>query len=258
MQLIHLLPSLFALQAHSLFILVPLYLYPDASASAWSNVTATIAANPRVNWQVIINPNSGPGIYPPDANYIAGVTKINSYPNAVTLGYIATGYTRIPYATLTAQIDTYAKWSAYTPSNISISGIFFDEVNNTAASTVYTYYQRATAYAYNKVPSSTTPVILNPGAPAPAQLFRYADTILQYEQSLQNYRNGTTIDTFAPWYNQQTGVVVHTTSSTATVASLVHTMAQRGVQAVYFGVDCCYHVFSADLLQLVASAVLAG
>lgn len=143
MKLSYIIPFLLAIPAHSLFIMVPLYLYPDTSASAWSNVTAAIAANPKVNWQIIINPNSGPGVYPPDANYIAGVSKINSYPNVLTLGYIATGYTQIPLTTVKSQIDTYAKWWSYTGADIAIDGIFFDEVNNTAASTVYTYYQKA-------------------------------------------------------------------------------------------------------------------
>ena len=258
MQLIYIFLSLFALPAHSLFLLVPLYLYPGTSGSAWSNVTAAIAANPKVNWQIIINPNSGPGTYPPDANYITAISKINSYPNALTLGYVDTDYTRTPYATLTSQIDLYAKWSTYTAANISISGIFFDDVNNTAASAVYSYYQKAGTYAYNKIPSSITPVVLNPGAPAPAPLFKYADTVLEYEGTLQGYKDGVTIDGFTKGYNSQAAVVIHDTTDTAAVRSQVHTMALRGVQAVYYGVDCCYHVFSASLLSLVASAVLAG
>ena len=258
MQLIYILLSLFALPAHSLFILVPLYLYPGTSGSAWSNVTAAIAASPKVNWQIIINPNSGPGTYPPDANYITAVSKINSYPNALTLGYVDTDYTRTPYATLTSQIDLYAKWSTYTAANISISGIFFDDVNNTAASAVYSYYQKAGTYAYNKIPSDVTPVVLNPGAAAPAPLFKYADTVLEYEGTLQGYKDGVTIDGFTKGYNSQAAVVIHDTTDTAAVKSQVHTMALRGVQAVYYGVDCCYHVFSASLLSLVASAVLAG
>ena len=258
MKLIYTIPFLLAIPAHSLFIMVPLYLYPGTSASAWSNVTAAIAANPKVDWQIIINPNSGPGTYPPDANYITGVSKINSYPNVLTLGYVDTWYTQIPLATVKSQIDTYAKWSSYTAANIAIDGIFFDDVNNTAASAVYTYYQQAADYAYDKVPSSTTPVVLNPGAPAPAPLFSHADTILQYENSLANYKDAATIATFTPGYNGQTAIFVHSTTSTANVRSYVHNMATKGIEAVYFGVDCCYHVFSKDLLNLVASAVLAG
>ncbi|KAI4218048.1 MAG: hypothetical protein L6R36_009153, partial [Xanthoria steineri] len=127
---------IFALPCHSLFILLPLYLYPGTSASTWSNVTAAIAANPTVQWQVIVNPNSGPGAYPPDANYIAALSKLNSYRNVATLGYVATNYGRIPYATLTSQIDVYARWATYTQANIAVDGVFFDEVNNTAASDV--------------------------------------------------------------------------------------------------------------------------
>ncbi|KAL8810054.1 MAG: hypothetical protein Q9200_002887 [Gallowayella weberi] len=248
----------FSLPVHSLFVLVPLYLYPGTSASAWSNVTAAIAANPRVQWQVIVNPNSGPGTYPPDANYIAGLSKINSYPNAITLGYVATNYGQIPYSSLTSQIDIYAQWATYAQANISVGGIFFDEVNNTAASAVYTYYQRASAYAYAKVPSAVTPVVFNPGAPAPAKLFDYCDTMVQYENSLQLYNDLTTIKTFQPGFNDQTAIIIYNTPSTTDVKSRVHTMAQQGIQAVYFGVDCCYHVFSGQLLASVASAVLAG
>ncbi|KAL8786440.1 MAG: hypothetical protein Q9213_002756 [Squamulea squamosa] len=259
MQLSHYLSFLLLiLPCHSLFVLVPLYLYPDTSASAWSNVTAAIAANPKVQWQVIVNPNSGPGVYPPDANYIAGLSKLNSYPNVITLGYVATNYTRVPYTTLASQIDVYAKWATYTTANISVGGIFFDEVNNTASNNVYAYYKKVADYAYAKVPSTVTPVIFNPGARAPAQLFDYADTILQYENAFSSYKDVTTINTFQPGFNAQTAIVIYNTPSTADIKSSVHTMVQQGIQAVYYGVDCCYHVFSGQLLSQLASAVLAG
>ncbi|KAI4180070.1 MAG: hypothetical protein LQ346_007064 [Caloplaca aetnensis] len=249
---------LLALPCQSLLILVPLYVYPDVSASAWSNVTNTIAANPQVQWQIIVNPNSGPGTYPPDANYVAGLAKLNSYANVATLGYVATNYTRIPYATLTAQIDVYARWATYTGANIAVDGIFFDEVLNTATSAVYTYYQRAADYAYAKIPSAVTPVIFNPGAVAPAQLFNYADTIVQYENAFSLYQDVTTINKFQAGYNDQTAIVIYNTPSTANIQSLVHSMVQQGIQSVYFGIDCCYHVFNGQLLSSLASAVRAG
>ncbi|CAL8581170.1 hypothetical protein XPA_006873 [Xanthoria parietina] len=258
MYLAWLISLIFVLPCHSLFILLPLYLYPGTSASAWSNVTATIAANPTVQWQVIVNPNSGPGTYPPDANYIAALSKLNSYRNVVTLGYVATNYGRIPYATLTSQIDLYARWATYTQANIAVDGVFFDEVNNTAASAVYTYYRRAAAYVTTKIPSDVTPVVFNPGASTPAQLFDYADTVVQFENPFSAYQDGATIGTFQPGFNDQTAIIVHSTPSTADLKSLVRTMVQQGIQAVYFGVDCCYNVFSGQLLSALASAVLAG
>ncbi|KAL8724088.1 MAG: hypothetical protein Q9166_008139 [cf. Caloplaca sp. 2 TL-2023] len=258
MQLSYLITLSLALPIHSIFVLLPLYLYPDTSASAWSNVTAAIAANPNVQWQIIVNPNSGPGTYPPDTNYVAGLSKLNSYANVITLGYVATNYTSVPYSTLTSQMDVYARWATYTQANISVGGIFFDEVNNTAASAVYTYYKRAADYAYTNIPSAVTPVIFNPGLPAPAQLFDYADTIVQFENPLAAYQDITTINTFRPGFNDQTGVIVYNTPSTTDIQSRVRTMVQQGIQAVYFGVDCCYHVFSSQLLASLASAVLAG
>ncbi|KAI4193183.1 MAG: hypothetical protein LQ350_008432 [Teloschistes chrysophthalmus] len=258
MHLSYIVPLLLAVQARSLSVLVPLYLYPDSSASAWSNVTAAIAANPYVNWQIIVNPNSGPGDYPPDANYIAGVSKINSYPNAVTLGYVDTGYTQVPYSTLKSQVDTWAKWSTYTAANIAIRGIFFDDVSNDASSMSYSYYQQAAAYAHSTLPLKPAPVVFNPGTTAPDQLFAFADTIIQYEGKLSDYRDTATISTFNQALNQQTAIVIHDTTTTTSVKTLVHNMAVKGIEAVYFGVDCCYHVFSKDLLNLVASAVYTG
>ena len=258
MQLSYIIPLLLAIPARSLFVLVPLYLYPGDSASAWSNVSAAIAANPSVNWQIIINPHSGPGTYPPDASYIAGVSKINSYPNAVTLGYVDTGFTQVPYSTLKSNIDIWAKWSTYTAANIAIHGIFFDDVSDDTTSASYSYYQQAAAYAHSTMPSKPAPVVFNSGTVAPDQLFAYADTIVQYEGKLSNYKDTATISTFNQAFNQQTAIVIHDTTTTTNVKTYVHDIAVKGIEAVYFGVDCCYHVFSKDLLNLVASAVSAG
>ena len=258
MQLSYIIPLLLAIPARSLSILVPLYLYPGDSASSWSNVTAAIAANPNVNWQIIINPNSGPRTYPPNANYIAGVSKIKNYPNAVTLGYVDTGFTKVSYSTLKSEIDTWAKWSTYTAANIAIDGIFFDDVSNAASSATYSYYQQASAYAYSTIPSDTTPVVFNPGAVTPDKYFSYADTIVQFEGALSDYKDPGTIATINQAYSQQTAILIHDTTTTANVKTDVHDMAVKGIEAVCFGVDCCYHVFSLDLLNLVAAAVYAG
>ena len=258
MQLSYIIPLLLAIPAHSLLVLVPLYLYPGNSASAWSNVTAAIAANPNVDWQIIINVDSGPDTYPPDSNFIAGVSRINSYPNAVTLGYVDTGFTQVPYSTIQSQVNTWAKWSTYTAANIAIHGIFFDDVSDDTSSASYSCYQQAAAYAHNTMPSKPAPVVFNPGTTVPDQYFAYADTIIQYEGKLSKYKDTATISTFNQAYNQQTGIIIYDTTTTANVKTYVHDMAVKGIEAVYFGVDCCYMVFSKDLLNLVASAVYAG
>lgn len=258
MQLGLILSFIYAFSCQSLLILVPLYVYPDSSTSAWSNVIAAIAANDQVQWQIVVNPNSGPGTYPPDPDYITALSELNRHPNVTTVGYVATNYTKIPPDSLTSQIDVYAQWASYTDANISVSGIFFDEVNNTASDDVYTYYQEAADYVKDKMPSDVSPVIFNPGASAPAQLFDYADTIVQYENALSSYRDEETIDDFQPGFNDQTCVMIHSASGDVDVKALVQSMEDRGIQSVYFGADCCYHVFDSELLTSLASAVFAG
>src|SRR2546423_12806063 len=106
---IFLFPALlfFALPASSLFILLPLYVYPGSDASAWSAVTAAVAAYPSVQWQIVINPDSGPGSTQyPDSNYIAGISELNSYDNVQTLGYVDTSYTNRAYADVQSDINT--------------------------------------------------------------------------------------------------------------------------------------------------------
>lgn len=241
-------------------ILLPLYLYPGTSASAWNNVTAAIAAYPNVQWLIIVNPNSGPGTtgYPTDQNYITGIAKLNSYKNVQTLGYVDTDYTRRAYTAVTSDISVYAHWSSYTEANISIAGIFFDDVNNTAATAVYTYMHNASAYAYSTVPSDITPVVFNPGTLAPTQLFSYCDLMVEFEGSFSNYQNETTIETIPSEYRDQSAIIIHDTPTTANIESLVHTMALDGVGAVYFSRDCCYNSFDSTLLMQQAAAVQAG
>lgn len=243
----------------SLTILLPLYLYPGNSASAWNNVTAAIAAYPKVQWQIIVNPNSGPGTTGyPNQDYIAGITKLNSYKNVQTLGYVDTDYTRRTYSAVTSDISVYAHWSSYTKSNISIAGIFFDDVNNTAATAVYTYMHNASAYAYATVPSDITPVVFNPGSLAPTQLFSYCDLMVEFENSFANYKNDTTIATIPNAYRDQSAIIIYNTPTTANIKSLVHTMAIDGIGAVYFSKDCCYNSFDPTLLSQQAAAVQAG
>ena len=215
-----------------------------------------------MKWQVIVNPNSGPGTTgpaPADPNYITAIATLNSYPNVQTIGYVDTLYTRRAYSAVTTDINTYASWSDYQDANISIAGIFFDDVNNTASKQVYTYMSNASAYAYATVPSDVTPVVFNPGALAPTKLFSYCDTMVEFENTFANYKNETTIETIPEDYRGQSAIIVNDTPvKTADIASLVHTMAVDGVEAVYFSADCCYNAFDKTLLMELAAAVQAG
>ncbi|MCJ1459780.1 hypothetical protein MMC28_010159 [Mycoblastus sanguinarius] len=233
--------------------------------------TAAIAAYPKVQWQVIINPESGPGTtsYPTDSNYITGISNLNSYPNVITLGYVDTAYTDRAYSSVIADIDVYAEWASYAKANISIDGIFFDDVGGAESATnvVLTYYHNASAYAYANIPSAVTPVIFNPGGLGPTQLFEFCDTMVEFETPSSSYYNVTTIKTFCSDNLDQTAVIVYNTTATTNVESLVHTMSKYGVEAVYFDYGSCtsegvatgcYDLLSLADLEQLAAAVMAG
>ncbi|KAL8684158.1 MAG: hypothetical protein Q9224_006561, partial [Gallowayella concinna] len=96
--------------ASALDILLPLYVYPGEGASAWSDVFSTISSHPNVQFEVVVNPNSGPGTtsFPTDPNIIAGVSKLNSFPNVHTVGYVLTGWGSRDNTTVEAEVDVYA------------------------------------------------------------------------------------------------------------------------------------------------------
>lgn len=265
-------PLLLALPAISMNILLPLYVYPGTDASAWSNVTAAIAAYPQVQWQIIVNVNSGPGpSHYPDSNFVTGISKLNSYPNVLTLGYVDTAYAKRDYSSVISDINVYANWAYYTQTkdNISMAGIFFDDVvdNTTFTSAAQTYYHNVSSYAYAQVPSDITPVVFNPGEIGPSQLFQYCDTMIQFEGSTQTYHNDTTIKALPSAYLHQSAIIVYDATATTNVKSLVHTMAQDGVEAVYFdygyctyqgSITGCYNQTSLADLEQLAAAVQAG
>ncbi len=116
----------------------------------------------------------------------------------------------------------------------------------------------ASAYAYATVPSAITPVVFNPGALAPTQLFSYCDTMVEFENAFSSYKNDTTIATIPAAYRAQSAIIVYNTPTSANIKSLVHEMAITGIEAVYFSADCCYNSFSYTLLTQLAAAVQSG
>lgn len=265
-QLLLVTPLILALQASSMFILVPLYIYTGTSASAWSNVTAAIKAYPQVQWQAIIDPASGPGTTGclTDTNYIYAISLLNGYANVKTLGYVDTMFANRAYSAVVQDIDTYASWWNCNEANynISIDGIFFDDVSSTASSAVFTYMQNASSHAYAQVPSDVTPVIFNNGRLVPNQLFGYCDTVVEFEDAYSLYNNATTIKAISSGYRAQSAILVTNTSeTTAPISNLIHTMAYYKIEAVYFTTDGGtnnYQIFDLDLLDQIAAAVAAG
>lgn len=252
-------PLSFALPATSIFVLCPLYVYPgDSSASAWDPITAAIEAYPTVQWQVIVNPDSGPGTtsYPTDTTYTAAIAKLNSYPNVLTLGYVDTKFTQRTMSAVIIDVDAYGSWASYSAANISIGGIFFDDVNNTASDDVYTYMSEASAYARSKVNPGATQVVFNPGSIAPTPLFDDCDTIVEFENPYSSYLGAATIETIPSEYRDQSAIIAYDAPSGMDVAGVVQTMVSYRVEAVYFDTRCCYNAPDATLANHLAAAVL--
>lgn len=121
----------------------------------------------------MINPDSGPGSPPyPDANYVAGISELNSYDNVRTLGYVDTAHASRALADVESDIDVYAGWADYTGANITVDGIFFDDATTGTTTADYNYMHSAATYAYDHIPTDTTYVIFNPGTLSPVLRLR--------------------------------------------------------------------------------------
>lgn len=92
---------------------------------------------------MVVNPSSGPGSTPfPNDQYSTALTKLNSYENVQTIGYVRTDYANRDIATVLAEISTYATW-ATNSSGLAMHGIFFDEAPHQYAQAAVDYMRIA-------------------------------------------------------------------------------------------------------------------
>jgi hypothetical protein len=145
-------------------IMIPLYTYPGAS---WSTVVAIKQANPNVPIIAIINPNSGPGASL-DPTYVAGIKSLQAA-GVIVIGYVPTGYTARSASQVQAMVMDYKNW-------YPVTGIFFDEMANTAGSE--SYYSALSSFAKSV---GFTYTVGNPGADTIPSYIGTMDTIVIYE-----------------------------------------------------------------------------
>ena len=246
--------------AASLSLLVPLYIYPGTNYAAWQPLLDSIKANPHIQYNVVVNPDSGPGSnHYPDANLIAGIEALNALPNVRTLGYVDTAYAKRDINLVNQDIDKYANWASFTDGNITVHGIFFDDVSSTDSQSIYHYYERLGDYTHthdHDIPY----VIFNPGTTAPAQLFSYCDTMVEFEGPYNIYNTKFSFNDLPPStrLRGQSAMVLNNVPLSADVSGLVHKMASEGIGMVYLTSDCCYQQLNGGVLKLLAAAVAAG
>ncbi|KAI4223712.1 MAG: hypothetical protein L6R36_005208 [Xanthoria steineri] len=243
--------------ASAIDILLPLYLYPDDSATAWSPIFQTISTHPTTTFQIVINPNSGPGTPSllTDANLITGISKLNAYPNVRTLGYVLTGYGKRDNTAVTADVDVYAHWSAAPEgADIHLDGIYFDEVSNDATQSNYDRMASFSRHARESIGGAT--VVFNPGYRAPEPLFASCDLMVEFEHPLADYKAEGVLGQIPPAFAGKSAVQILETPTTAgtDVSGLVAAMEEQGLGAFFFGTDCCYKVWERGLLEAMADA----
>ncbi|KZV91551.1 hypothetical protein EXIGLDRAFT_95092 [Exidia glandulosa HHB12029] len=158
----------------ALQILFPLYIPPSGCSGTgvcnWQPLYDVIHAYPALQFNVIVNPASGPGPSGslPDVEYKAGISALNAYPNARTIGYIASHNGTKPALAYQDEIKTYSGWSSYRAANIAVHGIFIDETNTDTAKIPY-FSNFSTAI--HKTFGDNALVVHNPGVITPQAFF---------------------------------------------------------------------------------------
>ncbi|KAJ5168633.1 Cell surface spherulin 4-like protein [Penicillium canariense] len=238
-------------------ILIPLYIWP-ADDSTWRPVYNAISSYPDILFQVIVNPDSGPGgtTYP-DENLITGVAKLNSYDNVQVIGYVATDYAERDFSEVDSQISTYSGWSAYTTKNITVSGIFFDEAPSTNDDTKISYMQGISATAKS---SNLNTVIFNPGTklePGSAtEYFKAADLIVEFEKSYSAWLSAIPANEFSAngtYYKD--AVILYGAPLKANYDDVIHEAQTMGLGAAYLTESDDY--MSVDTVPKVAASFVA-
>ncbi|KEQ96512.1 hypothetical protein AUEXF2481DRAFT_87898 [Aureobasidium subglaciale EXF-2481] len=236
----------------NMHVALPLYMYP--SVGTWQPLYDALSNNPQVTFDVIVNPNNGPGGSLPDSNYIANITMINAHPNVNILGYVHTSYGSRDLSDIASDIDTYQSWSTYTNSNISLGGIFVDETP--ASLDNYDYM----ANIFDKVKSTMTNgnlVWTNPGVPVDASFYNIADMINAYENSYDHWMNQGGNSSIPAAVRSKSTVLLHSyPSNTDTMASDVDGLVDASylgalliVNDQYSSFDSMWPTFTSEVKQ---------
>lgn len=145
-----------------------------------------IEDHPDVDFHIILNPSNGPGGSTPGYNsdWVTSVAKLNAYPNVHTFGYVYTSYNARTVADVKADTVDWAGWNGYSGANISVNGIFFDEVPNWTGSQGagdVSYMNSVTDFAKSQF-GGNFKVIYNPGVkPVHQEYFDLADYTVVFE-----------------------------------------------------------------------------
>ncbi|KAK6516054.1 hypothetical protein TWF506_005967 [Arthrobotrys conoides] len=210
-----------------LSVVFPLYMYPSScSASAispscaWYPFFQSINSNPSVTFNIIVNPNSGPGdlnSYPND-DWKSVLSYANSLNNTNLIGYIDSNPTNIPVSVYKPQIQTYRNWANFSGKDIPVDGIFVDDMAYSASSnSYYTTFANNIKSIWSSSSSRPAPyIMMNPGQPIECSFYSNVDSIVSFEDYYSNLNMAAFIKapyTNCPRYKQ--AIIIHDFNNTA-------------------------------------------
>ncbi|GAB7350155.1 hypothetical protein MBLNU459_g0822t1 [Dothideomycetes sp. NU459] len=225
--------------AAALNVGLPLYSWP--SDGAWKPTFQVIASNPNTTFDIIINPDNGPGSFPPDPDYIAGVSKLNSYKNVNLYGYIHSLYGKRPLAQLQADVKTYSKWPKYKASNLSLRGIFVDESTEDTAQ--LNYMKKLGASIRTTMPAAARRIWTNPGVVVDARFYAYADTVNFFEDSWTVWQATGSKLLPAALHANSSVMILGYNGTAAVLATQAQKLVNAGYRSGFVMNDSSYEVF---------------
>ncbi|KAJ5522858.1 CAZyme family GH135 [Penicillium frequentans] len=216
-------------------ILLPLYIWPT-NDFIWEPVYTAAELHPKIQFQVIINPDSGPGYTEfPATSYITAVARLNTYDNVFMLGYIPTYHASRDISDVRNDIMIYSGWACFKNQNIALSGIFFDEAPNTNEQSSIHYMTKISNIARDHHLST---VIFNPGTKLEEgsvnAYFEAADLIVEFENSYSTWTNTAPADRFSLAKDHyKDAVLLYDVSLDTDYYQFLREAKQLGLGAVY-------------------------
>jgi hypothetical protein len=146
----------------------------------------SIIKHPDTNFTIIISVDHGPSVsaWPPGI-YLAPIKRLNTLPNAQTIGYVDTAYGSRDGEKVRKDIATYAGWNN---TRIALSGIFFDHTPAEDVDDARIYLKNISATVrHTEGFLEPTIVVHNPGRMPDVNLTKYhADVTVVFEGELKD------------------------------------------------------------------------
>ncbi|CZT07757.1 related to cell surface spherulin 4-like protein [Rhynchosporium agropyri] len=170
-------------------VLVPLYVYPDPGA--WDPLFEAAERYPDLNFTAVVNPASGPGDEAlPDGNYTRDISKLNSYPNVRTVGYVSTRWTSRNISLALADIQVYSRWATNSSiPNLGMRGIFLDETPSIWNASAQEYLENVAAAIRSDAGLGSDPLIIqNPGTIPDQRFMPSCNLSVVFEGTYETYQ----------------------------------------------------------------------